>query len=107
MKVWKNKLTRRSGALYIIVYLVLYQTFFLVLDWVCGALADPSMAIMLGTAAALALVAGIAAGLTIYFLSQDHEQAKAIESVISAIFKLFSVNGATLVVVENGNNLPH
>ncbi|WCR57883.1 hypothetical protein [Wolbachia endosymbiont of Ctenocephalides felis wCfeJ] len=47
-----------------------------------SALAGPSMAIMLGTIAASVLIVGIAVGLAIYFLSQDREQAKAIEKVI-------------------------
>ncbi|MDR2609323.1 MAG: ankyrin repeat domain-containing protein [Rickettsiales bacterium] len=49
-----------------------------------SALAGPSMAIILGAAAVFTLVAGIAVGLAIYFLSQDREQAKAIEKAINS-----------------------
>ncbi|MDG7053319.1 MAG: hypothetical protein LKM45_05605 [Wolbachia endosymbiont of Alcedoecus sp.] len=49
-----------------------------------SALVGPSMAIILGAAAVFTLVAGIAVGLAIYFLSQDREQAKAIEKAINS-----------------------
>ncbi|WCR58906.1 MAG: hypothetical protein PG978_000320 [Wolbachia endosymbiont of Ctenocephalides felis wCfeF] len=42
------------------------------------------MAIILGAAAVFTLIAGIAVGLAIYFLSQDREQAKAIEKAINS-----------------------
>ncbi|MDG7055858.1 MAG: hypothetical protein LJD31_05070 [Wolbachia endosymbiont of Menacanthus eurysternus] len=49
-----------------------------------SALAGPSMVIILGAAAVFTLIAGIAVGLAIYFLSQDREQAKAIEKAINS-----------------------
>ncbi|WP_218939336.1 ankyrin repeat domain-containing protein, partial [Wolbachia endosymbiont of Atemnus politus] len=60
-----------------------------------SALAGPSMTIILGAIAVFTLVAGIAVGLAIYFLSQDREQAKAIEKAINS--KLPSVNNVVSV----------
>ncbi|WP_341810925.1 ankyrin repeat domain-containing protein [Wolbachia endosymbiont (group B) of Chesias legatella] len=47
-----------------------------------GALV-PSMTIILCALAVSALVAGIAVGLAIYFLSQDYKQAKSIEKAVN------------------------
>ncbi|WP_374699594.1 hypothetical protein [Wolbachia endosymbiont (group A) of Limnophora tigrina] len=47
-----------------------------------GALV-PSMTIILCALAVSALVAGIAVGLSIYFLSQDYKQAKSIEKAVN------------------------
>ncbi|MCM1001008.1 MAG: ankyrin repeat domain-containing protein [Wolbachia endosymbiont of Melophagus ovinus] len=63
-----------------------------------SALAGPSMAIILGAAAVFTLVAGIAVGLAIYFLSQDREQAKAIEKAINS--EPSSVNNAMPVTTN-------
>ncbi|WP_264377581.1 ankyrin repeat domain-containing protein [Wolbachia endosymbiont (group B) of Philonthus cognatus] len=55
-----------------------------------GALV-PSMTIILCALAVSALVAGIAVGLSIYFLSQDYKQAKLIEGVVAIDSQLNSV----------------
>ncbi|WP_264686769.1 MULTISPECIES: ankyrin repeat domain-containing protein [unclassified Wolbachia] len=55
-----------------------------------GALV-PSMTIILCALAVSALVAGIAVGLSIYFLSQDYKQAKLIEGVVAIDSQLHSV----------------
>ncbi|MFP3027878.1 MAG: hypothetical protein ACEY3L_17130 [Wolbachia sp.] len=55
-----------------------------------GALV-PSMTIILCTLAVSALVAGIAIGVAIYFLSQDYKQAKLIEGVVAIGSQLHSV----------------
>ncbi|WP_419214525.1 hypothetical protein [Wolbachia endosymbiont of Rhagoletis cingulata] len=49
-----------------------------------GALV-PSMTIILCALAVSALVAGIAIGVAIYFLSQDYKQAKSIEEAVAAV----------------------
>ncbi|CAG5057358.1 unnamed protein product [Parnassius apollo] len=48
------------------------------------------------------LVASIAAGLAMYFLSQDYEQAKAIEKTISTVSSEISVDGATAANDKEG-----
>lgn len=55
-----------------------------------GALV-PSMTIILCTLAVSALVAGIAIGVAIYFLSKDYKQAKLIEGVVAIGSQLHSV----------------
>ncbi|WP_341813432.1 ankyrin repeat domain-containing protein [Wolbachia endosymbiont (group B) of Germaria angustata] len=50
-----------------------------------GALV-PSMTIILCALAVSALVAGIAVGVAIYFLSQDYKQAKSIEEAVNSQF---------------------
>lgn len=49
---------------------------------------------ILGVMIAPVLVASIAVGLAMYFLSQDYEQAKAIEKTISTVSSEISVDGA-------------
>lgn len=48
-----------------------------------GSALIPSMTIILCALAVSALVAGIAVGLAIYFLSQDYKQAKSIEEAVN------------------------
>lgn len=48
-----------------------------------GSALVPSMTIILCALAVSALVAGIAVGLSIYFLSQDYKQAKSIEKAVN------------------------
>uniref|UniRef100_A0A3B0J8F3 Uncharacterized protein n=1 Tax=Wolbachia endosymbiont of Aleurodicus dispersus TaxID=1288877 RepID=A0A3B0J8F3_9RICK len=50
-----------------------------------GSALIPSMTIILCALAVSALVAGIAVGLAIYFLSQDYKQAKSIEEAVAAV----------------------
>ncbi|MDE5066688.1 hypothetical protein OZD63_01070 [Wolbachia endosymbiont of Drosophila leontia] len=52
---------------------------------------------------ASSLVASIAIGLAMYFLSQDYEQAKAIEKTISTVSSEISVDDTT---VANGKQGP-
>ncbi|WP_349967459.1 ankyrin repeat domain-containing protein [Wolbachia endosymbiont of Armadillidium arcangelii] len=68
-----------------------------------GGALIPSMTIILCAIAASALIAGIAVGLAMYFLSQDYKQATSIESVVainsyfySAEHEKIPVNGAAL-----------
>jgi|GEM_PF-3750344 len=54
---------------------------------------------ILGVMIASSLVASIAIGLAMYFLSQDYEQAKAIEKTVSSEI---SVDGATAANDKEG-----
>ncbi|BAO99838.1 ankyrin repeat domain-containing protein [Wolbachia endosymbiont of Cimex lectularius] len=67
-----------------------------------SALAGPSMVIILGAAAVFTLVAGIAVGLAIYFLSQDREQVKAIEKAINSEPSSAFTNGKEAPVTADG-----
>ena len=67
-----------------------------------SALAGPSMAIILGAAAVFTLISGIAVGLAIYFLSQDREQAKAIEKAINSEPSSALTNGKKALVTAGG-----
>ncbi|WP_341821748.1 MULTISPECIES: hypothetical protein [unclassified Wolbachia] len=58
---------------------------------------------ILGVMIASSLVASIAIGLAMYFLSQDYEQAKAIEKTISTVSSEISVDDTT---VANGKKGP-
>lgn len=57
---------------------------------------------ILGVMIASSLVASIAIGLAMYFLSQDYEQAKAIEKTISTVSSEISVDGATAANDKEG-----
>lgn len=57
---------------------------------------------ILGVMIASVLVASIAVGLAMYFLSQDYEQAKAIEKTISTVSSEISVDGATAANDKEG-----
>ncbi len=52
------------------------------------------------------LVASIAVGLTMYFLSQGYEQAKAIEKTIGTVSSEISVGGATAANDKNDKEGP-
>ncbi|MCM1002004.1 ankyrin repeat domain-containing protein [Wolbachia pipientis] len=67
-----------------------------------SALAGPSMAIILGAAAVFTLVAGIAVGLAIYFLSHDYKQAKSIEKAINSELSSTLTNGKEASVTAGG-----
>ncbi|MDE5057014.1 hypothetical protein OZD68_05495, partial [Wolbachia endosymbiont of Drosophila bicornuta] len=63
---------------------------------------------ILGVMIASVLVASIAVGLAMYFLSQDYEQAKAIEKTISTVSSVsseISVGAANGKMIKKGNNL--
>ncbi|RDD35712.1 hypothetical protein Wcon_00007 [Wolbachia endosymbiont of Cylisticus convexus] len=56
-----------------------------------GGALIPSMTIILCAIAVSALIAGIAVGVAMYFLSQDYKQATSIESVVAINSQLHSV----------------
>lgn len=60
-----------------------------------------SSGMILGVMIASVLVASIAVGLAMYFLSQDYEQAKAIEKTISTVSSEISVDDTA---AANGKN---
>ncbi|MGL9688921.1 MAG: hypothetical protein ACR5K6_04175 [Wolbachia sp.] len=60
------------------------------------------MVIILGAAVVFTLVAGIAVGLAIYFLSQDREQAKVIEKAINSEPSSAFTNGKEAPVTADG-----
>ncbi len=68
-----------------------------------GGASIPSMTIILCAIAVSALIAGVAVGVAMHFLSQDYKQAKSIESVVATNSYLYSAehekiadNGAAL-----------
>ncbi|WP_374698251.1 hypothetical protein [Wolbachia endosymbiont (group B) of Limnophora tigrina] len=74
---------------------------FLSVAGVCVAV-SLSGGIIPGVMIALVLIASIAVGLAVYFLSQDYEQAKAIEKTISTVSSEISVDGATAANDKEG-----
>nr|WP_246226426.1 ankyrin repeat domain-containing protein [Wolbachia endosymbiont of Madathamugadia hiepei] len=72
-----------------------------------SALAGPSMAIILGAAGVFTLVAGIAVGLAIYFLSYDYKQAKSIEKAINSEPSSALTNDKKAPVTAGGEKRQH